>query len=241
VLLNRTKVIARYLLDRTLAPLVRYCFFTVAGAKWHRDSLASELNSRAISEAADYVQDKMSNALSFRDKRELWRHSFSKKKPGHIIAEFGVWKGESINYLATLTNEVIFGFDSFEGLQEDWRGSTNRAAGHFSLGGHIPKVPKNVRIIKGWFNETLPHFLGEHPGNFSFVHIDSDTYEAAKFLLNELGPRLAQGTIIVFDEYFGYRGWRSGEFKAWQEFVESKGIQYEYLAFSESQVTIRLS
>ena len=50
--------------------------------------------------------------------------------------------------------------------------------------------------------------------------------------------RFQKGTVIVFDEYFGYRGWREGEFKAWQEFVAARGLRYEYLAFSDYAVSL---
>jgi hypothetical protein len=46
------------------------------------------------------------------------------------------------------------------------------------------------------------------------------------------------GTVIIFDEYFGYRGWRMGEFKAWKEFVDQHGVEYEYLAFSVESVSL---
>jgi hypothetical protein len=37
-----------------------------------------------------------------------------------VIAEFGVLKGKSINFLATkCPNAQVFGFDSFLGIEED--------------------------------------------------------------------------------------------------------------------------
>ena len=56
-----------------------------------------------------------------------------------------------------------------------------------------------------------------------------------------LEGKLQKGTVIVFDEYFGYRGWRSGEWKAWKEFGELTGLQYEYLGFTKEQVAIRIT
>ena len=52
------------------------------------------------------------------------------------------------------------------------------------------------------------------------------------------GDRFQKGTVVVFDEYFGYRGWRMGEFKAWQECVAARGLSYEYLAIHDKAVSL---
>jgi len=64
--------------------------------------------------------------------------------------------------------------------------------------------------------------------------------EEAQTVFSLLGERITKGTVIVFDEYLGYRGWRIGEWKAWQEFVKEHSKEYEYLAFSDKQVAIRI-
>ena len=148
-----------------------------------------------------------------------------------------MFEGRSIRFLASLTSETIYGFDSFEGLREDWKGWA-AAKGTFDMGGVPPEVPANVILVKGWFDKTLPHFLREHAEPFSFVHIDSDTYEAASLVLGAAADRFRPGTVVVFDEYFGYRGWRAGEAKAWQEFVAARGIGYSYLAFHDQAVAL---
>lgn len=60
-------------------------------------------------------------------------------------------------------------------------------------------------------------------------------------MLGLLGDRITRGTVILFDEYFGYRGWRLGEWKAWQEYTSRKALRYEYLAFSPTQVAVKVS
>jgi hypothetical protein len=157
-----------------------------------------------------------------------------------VVLEFGVWKGESINYVARKWKSAqIFGFDSFEGLEENWHGYELRK-GHFTLNGVMPKVESNVMLIKGWVQLTLPDFMSTLSRNcsLSLVHIDLDTYTPTKFVLELLGPRLQKNTIIIFDEYFGYSSWRSHEFKAWKEFVNENNIEYEYLAYTDMQVAV---
>lgn len=49
-------------------------------------------------------------------------------------------------------------------------------------------------------------------------------------------------TVIVFDEYFNYDGWRQGEFRAFQEFVTEANLGYEYLTYNHrhQQVAVRI-
>ncbi len=63
---------------------------------------------------------------------------------GHYM-EFGVFEGKSINYLASLNKKVTFhGFDSFEGLPEQWfMGHKVIEKGHFAVS-ELPKVVPNV-------------------------------------------------------------------------------------------------
>jgi hypothetical protein len=70
--------------------------------------------------------------------------------------------------------------------------------------------------------------------------MDADTYKPTNFVLNALRNNLRVGTIIIFDEYFGYTNWRSHEFRAFQEFVSSFGIEYKYIAHTSMQVAVEI-
>lgn len=235
---NRLKGLLKNVADKTIIRIASYIAFRIRAG--HPNVIEMIIES-AIADSAAYADSHMQEAVYFRSKEDLWDFALSKIECDGMIAEFGVFKGYSINYFAKkLGRDVtIYGFDSFEGLQEDWKGHILKT-GDFSLGGRLPKVAGNVELIKGWFDQTVPDFIAKHPENFSFIHIDSDTYEAATILLRVLGRRLQKGTVIVFDEYFGFRGWRFGEWKAWKEFVELTGLQYEYLGFAKEQVTIKI-
>ncbi len=200
------------------------------------------LDDRATTESADYAEKHMASAIGFHDRARLWDFCLGKVGVIGIYAEFGVWRGSSIDYFARrLPKETtIYGFDSFEGLQNNWAGA-GLLRGGFSVGGRLPKVRGNVVLIKGWFEDTLPKFLHENPGNFAFLHVDCDTYESARTVLTLLADRLVAGTVIIFDEYFGYRGWRLGEWKAWQEICNERKIRYEYMGFAGFyQVAVRI-
>ena len=46
------------------------------------------------------------------------------------------------------------------------------------------------------------------------MHIDCDIYASTKTALEQTIPRLAPGAVIVFDEFFNYKGYELHEYKA---------------------------
>lgn len=195
-------------------------------------SLNAEIARRVASSSADYIENHMYSCLSFKTTNQIREFAASRVKILGLLLEFGVWKGESINFFAKKWQyTTLFGFDSFMGLQEDWAG-TDKPKGTFSLGGQMPQVDENVTLVKGWFNETLPGFLEDHVQPVSFLHVDCDTYDSAKYIFETLSDRLVPGTIVLFDEYFNYPGWQHGEHRAWKEFTQSRNVNYRYLCYA---------
>lgn len=199
----------------------------------------------ALKNSCDYAENNMTNALMFFQPQEIWDYTIellkSEKADNTDCFEFGVFKGRTINYFSKqLTNYNFFGFDSFKGLQTDWKGWALKK-GAFNLDGEKPKVNSNVKLIDGWFDETLPIFIKNTKiDQIQFIHIDSDTYESAKLIFDLLGDKMLKDTYILFDEYFGYRGWEIGEYKAFQEFISKNNVKYEYLAFCKEQVLVKI-
>ena len=204
---------------------------------------------RAAKDSADFVEDHIKDVLVFDKNLAMWDYTISKIKEQKIdgvcdgvLLEFGVYKGDSINYFSQHLQESEFvGFDSFEGLAEDWKGHLSRK-GTFSLGGRLPKVRSNVTLVKGWFDQTLPEYCAKHLGKKSvrFIHIDSDTYEASAIILKQMAKYLQPGLLILFDELIGYPNWRNGEFRAWQEISKKHKIKFRYLGFSSEQALIEI-
>lgn len=163
-----------------------------------------------------------------------FRHSDPEQE---LILEFGVWKGQTINWLASLAaNLPVYGFDSFEGLPEDG-GEWHK--GDFKLS-QPPKVRPNVTLVKGWFNETIPPFLERHSGNVRFLHIDSDIYSSARTILTLLDRRIVAGTIIVFDDYFNFPNWEGAEHKAFCEWKNGRRIQYLGFVRDGEQLAVKV-
>lgn len=143
--------------------------------------------------------------------------------------EFGVAKGHSIRELAKWFDE-IHGFDTFTGLPvmpED--GQTPWRSGQFSNGGEFPEVPPNVKLYKGLIQDKLMPFLKTRKDPVSFLHLDADIYSATKFVLEALIDRIVPGTIICFDELYGFHGCFRQEFKAWEQTIQTYGLSYNYL------------
>ena len=120
--------------------------------------------------------------------------------------EFGVWKGTTIKLFSKYVDK-IYGFDSFQGLNEDWVGHKISANDKFKLEENkIPSFPQNVFIVKGIIQNTLEDFLKKNNPKINFIHIDTDTYETCKFILNKTKPYLVDNAIILFDELYNFPG-----------------------------------
>lgn len=114
--------------------------------------------------------------------------------------------------------------------------------GHFKLD-NLPEVEPNVKLIKGWFDDTLPKFVEEH-GDFkvAFIHSDSDLYSSTKTTLECLKDHVQCGTVIVFDELLNYPGWEDNEYKALMEFLNETGYKVKYLGYvpTGKQMAVKL-
>lgn len=158
-----------------------------------------------------------------------------------LIAEFGVYRGTSLTAIAQRFPDVtVHGFDSFAGLPEAWTG-TGKSAGSFDVGGTPPKLSvDNVEFHVGWFDQTVPKFAAETSEPFRFAHLDADLYSSTKIVFDHLGDRFIPGTVIVFDEYFGYHGWQHHEHKAFEEFLAVSGFTFEALTIGHMSLAVRI-
>jgi O-methyltransferase len=108
------------------------------------------------------------------------------------LLEFGVAKGQSMAVMAKrfVNKESRFiGFDSFEGLPEDWDVIHQKITkGTFSTGGNIPRIAdKRVSFVRGWFQNTVSEFLKGFDGSGTLlIHYDADLYSSTLFLLTTI-------------------------------------------------------
>lgn len=195
------------------------------------------LLTEAQKDSAEYARANMAKALVFKDRDDLLRLAASRAPAEGSVLEFGVAGGDSIRLLAaSMPGRSIHGFDSFEGLPEDWPGR-HEAKGHYAQSS-LPSVPAHVRLHKGWFDATLPPYLQTASEPVALLHMDADLYSSTRQVLDLLASRLRPGSVIVFDEYFNHVGWRDNEFKAFQEFVAQYQVSYRYLGWSYQQAAV---
>jgi len=158
-----------------------------------------------------------------------------------LFLEFGVFKGDSINLFAEKLKKIdaeIFGFDSFKGLKDEWMTEEFNPPGTFDLKGKKPKVERNVKLIDGLVEETAKNFFSKNSKKIAFIHFDMDTYKSTSFVLKLLKNNFHSGTIILFDEFYGFPNWEKYEYKAFKEEIEEN--KFNFIAFGSRQACIKI-
>lgn len=148
-------------------------------------------------------------------------------------------------------NIRYFAFDSFEGLPEINTNDTKHSRFHkgrfasskdFFLencknnGVDIKKIVS----IEGFYEKSLTEAVKQQNqiDAASIVMIDCDLYSSTKAVLNFITPLLQIGTILIFDDWFAYKGSpKEGEQKATKEWLHlNPNITLaEYARFGASQ------
>ncbi|MBB5958876.1 hypothetical protein FHS29_005485 [Saccharothrix tamanrassetensis] len=194
----------------------------------------------AATDSARFVRDAMTSAPHFDHPHATLEHALTLVERDGLALEFGVYAGTTLKIIAAAReSRDVYGFDSFEGLPEHWR--SGFPAGMFGVDS-LPDVP-GAELVVGWFDESLPGFLDEHPGPVTFLHVDCDLYSSTRTVLDLVGPRLVPGSVIVFDEYFNFPGWREHEHRAWTEYVERTGTEFRYegYTYDHEQVIVKVT
>jgi Macrocin-O-methyltransferase (TylF) len=164
-----------------------------------------------------------------------------------LLLDLGVWIGWSTRLISDASGRMVYGFDSFEGLVEDWKLEDQVVKrGTFSLSdpfaqrfirdtgvvfqedGLPAALGRKVQFIKGSTYDTLAPFLAEHPGApIRLFHMDLDTYESCLHALETCKERFVPGSILVFDEYLV----TNGEMRAFYEFQSRYELEWNYRAW----------
>jgi O-methyltransferase len=120
--------------------------------------------------------------------------------------EFGVASGDSfewwLNHLKH-PESVFFGFDTFEGLPENW--------GLFFKKGAMAHDMKEIAdtrhtFFKGIFQDTLVDAINKNRDllerkSRKIIHLDADLFSSTIFVLSQLYPFLQPGDVLIFDEF----------------------------------------
>ncbi|QWD98820.1 class I SAM-dependent methyltransferase [Polynucleobacter sp. MG-5-Ahmo-C2] len=165
--------------------------------------------------------------------------------------EFGVFTGSSFCHsircckkLAKINPNTLktkfFGFDSFSGfgdLNEDdehpFYTDENFSTSLSAVNNRVQRIAQGIefKLIPGFFSDSLK--VGSHRMGIDksrIIFIDSDTYSSANEALAFCIPTLQEGTFIVLDDYYSYRGSEArGVARAFNEFVSQGGINVRHV------------
>lgn len=168
--------------------------------------------------------------------------------------EFGVWKGRSFSRAYNIWKHLFFNrgelksmrfyaFDSFEGLPKI---KGEDSSGEFSTGQYLCTEDdfrkniaaagvdlKQVEIVKGWFDKVLNDDTKKKLPlkRAAIVFIDCDLYESAVSVLDFITDYITDGTVLIFDDWFCFKGSpERGEQKAFREWLAKnpniKAVEY---------------
>ncbi len=166
---------------------------------------------------------------------EAVRHVVRARVPGALV-ECGVWRGGSMMAAAQAlialgdTTRHLYLYDTFSGMTSPGEADvsrsgvraeskfTKRATGADSsdwcLAG-IEDVRANMErtgypmdclhLVAGKVEDTLP---GQAPDIIALLRLDTDWYASTKHELQHLYPRLAEGGVLILDDYGDWLGAR---------------------------------
>lgn len=139
----------------------------------------------------------------------------------------------------------FFAFDSFEGLPE--LSDTDKSSADFQKGQYAYSennflksvttngIPKDrIHTIRGFFSDTCnKNTLEKHNiKKASIIWLDADLYSSTVPVLEFITPLLQDGTILIFDDWFSFKGSPyQGVQKAffeWKEELTNKFYFHEY-------------
>jgi len=178
---------------------------------------------------------------------ELYR--MAHELPGEIV-ECGVFKGASLvrfagfrDLLGNPFSHRIIGFDIFGDFPEtdfeedvEYRERFVRGAGLSSISvEQLEKVlvnkgiEKNVELVAGDITKTVPEYVKNNPHlKISLLNLDTDIYEPAVTILENLYPRMVKGGVLILDDY----GTFPGETRAVDDYFKGTNIRIKKFPFA---------
>lgn len=165
------------------------------------------------------------------------------KLPGAFV-ECGTWKGGCAAIMGAIADRyggkrMTWYLDSFEGMPDPTEAD---GSGTDEIEGDVLKAsvsdveeiifktlhlsPEYNRIVKGWFQETLPRVKGDI-GPIALLRLDADWYEGTLYCLRELYDQVLPGGYIIFDDFARWEGCR----RAVREFLAERNLapEFEYI------------
>lgn len=177
----------------------------------------------------DFYSSKRDFTKRYRLYEAVSKHFRLDQKPIAYL-EFGVAAAASFKWWLAQNAHAesrFYGFDTFEGLPEDW-------GGFFKKGDMHADVPvlddTRAMFVKGIFQDTLCNFIDTHKQELvskqKVIHLDADLFSATLFSLSQLYQYLQKGDIILFDEF----NVANHEYQAFRIFTEAFYVKLKPVA-----------
>ena len=150
-----------------------------------------------------------------------------------LYLEFGVFEGASMQYWSSSLKHpdaMLHGFDSFEGLPEDFDLHGPYTKGTFDVKGMTPAIDDDrVQFCKGWFDQVLPTYeIPKH--EVLVINMDADLYSSTIYVLRHLRPYFKPGTFLYFDDMSR----PEHEPRAFDEFMRESGLKFQPVCADQS-------
>ena len=126
--------------------------YKALGLLWPRFSLAVEMINRNAEMMATIRGYEANDVERFADRKQMY--SAVNERLGNVgitFLEFGVWTGESLNAWTSINTNAtsrFYGFDSFEGLPEDWAQTFSTVRKGPAAGSGWPSRAPSCRVRK---------------------------------------------------------------------------------------------
>ena len=89
-------------------------------------------------------------------------------------------------------------------------------------------VERNVELIEGDITKTVPKYVEDNPRlKISLLNLDTDIYEPAATILENLYPKITKGGILLLDDYETF----PGEAKAVDDYFKDEDIEIKKFSY----------
>mgnify|MGYP003149184290 CR=1 FL=1 len=162
----------------------------------------------------------------------------------HKMVECGVARGGCLALCSKANpNMTVIGLDSWQGMppitEEDnkekcqqWVGSKwGTAQDVYSTYSMIGADTKNLTLLEGWFEDTIPSNLDLFD-DLDILRIDSDFYKSVKYCLEMLFDKVKPGGVVIFDDWnFNPEGVRSAAY----EFLDQRNLEVNIIPHEQGR------
>lgn len=154
------------------------------------------------------------------------------------LMEFGCHSGRTFSIILNsleyfkMSSRRLHAFDSFQGLPN----SISDDEPYFKPGMFATSLSDFLSIVKsktgkkintnlihvGFYNDVLPSLSTNFGDEIAMVHIDVDLYESTVPILKFVSNKLADGAVILFDDYYCHSpNSNLGERRAFDDFISN--------------------